>query len=116
MSTPGFLDGMVQGMTEQGSSRWDSNFIPGIRDHLFESRPGSGGLDLVSINIQRGRDHGIPGYNEYRKICLGAKADTWADLNKSMPIQQIEALKQIHVVNAVVDPLQCLDLLDGHGL
>jgi len=101
MSTPGFLDGMVQGMTEQGSSRWDSNFISGIRDHLFESRPGSGGLDLVAINIQRGRDHGIPGYNEYRKICLGAKADTWADLNKSMPIQQIEALKRIY--NSVDD-------------
>jgi len=96
MATPGFLDGMVKGMTEQGSALWDNSFIPDIRDHLFESRPGRGGLDLVAINIQRGRDHGIPGYNKYRKICLGREAKTWEDLRDSLSSDQIRRLRRLY--------------------
>lgn len=42
-------------------------------------------MDIVSLDIQRGRDHGIPSYTQYRKYC-GLK-----------DIQSVEDLAQIMV-------------------
>jgi len=92
----GFLDGLVRGMTEQGGQLWDNSFVEDLRNHLFESSAGRGGLDLVAVNIQRGRDHGLPGYNKYREICTGSRAREWSDLRKSMEPRHIEELKRVY--------------------
>jgi peroxidase len=39
-----------------------------MTEHLFETEPESG-FDVVSLNIQRGRDHGLPAYNSFRVAC-----------------------------------------------
>jgi len=83
-------------MAEQGSQLWDNSFVKDLRDHLFESRPGRGGLDLVAVNIQRGRDHGLPGYNKYKEICTGEKAKDFNDLRKVMDAKHIEQLKSVY--------------------
>ena len=50
-----------------------------------ELRRGEGDLsDLVSINIQRGRERGVPGYTKYRnlKLCGLAKVKSFNDLTR----------------------------------
>ena len=63
---------------------------------MFESRSGSGGLDLVAVNVQRGRDHGLPGYNKYKEICTGEKAKTFNDLRKVMSAEQVAQLESVY--------------------
>ena len=36
--------------------------------------------DLLAINIQRGRDHGLPGYTQYLKYYFGVTIKSFSDL------------------------------------
>ena len=42
------------------------------------------GMDLVALNTQRGRDHGLPGYIQYREICSVGKVQSWDDLENNI--------------------------------
>jgi len=67
------IGSILSGQSEQTAERVDNQIVNSLRNRLF-GPPGSGapGLDLASLNIQRGRDHNLPGYNDMREA-LGMK-------------------------------------------
>lgn len=59
------IDPYLRGLIAQTAEEIDTKVVSDLRNFLF-GPPGSGGLDLPSIGIQRGRDMGLPSYVEAR--------------------------------------------------
>jgi peroxidase len=53
-------------------------------------------MDLISLNIQRGRDHGLPGYNEFRKVCGLDPINSFEDLEQVMQKGSAQTLSTIY--------------------
>lgn len=60
------IDPYLRGLMTQPAQEIDAQVVGDVRNFLF-GQPGSGGFDLVSLNIQRGRDHGLPGLGVMRQ-------------------------------------------------
>ena len=59
------IEPILRGLAAQKAQDLDNHVIDEVRNFLF-GFPGAGGLDLISLNIQRGRDHGLPDFNTVR--------------------------------------------------
>jgi peroxidase len=55
-------DPIIRGFVSQNSQSMDSFISAQVTSHLFAEHPPQGlGEDLASLNMQRAREHGIPG-------------------------------------------------------
>lgn len=59
------IDPLLKYLASDPSSEVDPEVVDSVRNFLF-GPPGAGGLDLASLNVQRGRDHGLADYNTTR--------------------------------------------------
>lgn len=72
------------GLVKNVSRTVDEGFAFGIARKLFVGIGSNDYLDLTALNIQRGRDHGLRGYNIYRKICGLGVSKTWKGIKNTM--------------------------------
>ena len=90
------MDNMVRGLVTQEGEDWDNIFSENVINRLFETDdPDKIALDLVALNIQRGRDHGLPGYTAYREELGNPKPRNFNDLDQ-IDSNFIEKLKNLY--------------------
>lgn len=92
----GGIEPLLRGLSRQVHEDVDVFVIDDVRNMLF-GPPGSGGFDLAALNIQRGRDHGLPSYNEIRVSYGLAPAQSWDDISSNEEIQARLALAYLTV-------------------
>lgn len=61
------IDTIVRGQVYQVANTIDSFVINDVRNFLFMNFNGPVPLDLMSLNINRGREHGLPDFNTMRQ-------------------------------------------------
>lgn len=83
----GGIEPVLRGLALQPAQEVDIYIIDEVRNFLF-GPPGAGGFDLASLNIQRGRDHGLPGYNEVRRNFHLKPARKFSDITPDRKLQK----------------------------
>jgi len=100
-----FIDELALGLFTTPMESFDAGISEELTNHLFEEvgKPNSG-MDLASLNIKRGRDHGLADYTRYLKICrrvvtegrIDREIESFLELNKVMAEESVARLEQVY--------------------
>ena len=121
------IEPVLRGLVHQQAQEIDTQVVDDVRNFLF-GPPGAGGFDLASLNIQRGRDHGLPAYSQLREDYGLASPNSFTDVTSDVAlaaaledvyagdVDQIDPwvgfLAEDHVAGASVGPLAFRVLAD----
>ncbi|XP_062072685.1 eosinophil peroxidase [Lepus europaeus] len=86
----GGIDPILRGLmaTPAKLNRQDAIMVDELRDRLFRQVRRIG-LDLAALNMQRSRDHGLPGYNAWRRFCGLSQPQNLAQLSRVLKNQDL---------------------------
>jgi len=106
LADEGGIAPILRGLASQTCQEIDTLVVDDVRNFLF-GEPGQGGFDLVSLNVQRGRDHGLPSYNDARRTMGLTPATAFSDISSDPAMQQrlSEAYATVDMVDAWVGGL-----------
>ncbi|HEX3080266.1 MAG TPA: peroxidase family protein, partial [Puia sp.] len=90
------LEPFLKGFASHTQYETDTRINSVLRNFLFGSPtdPTRFGIDLASLNIQRGRDHGLPDYNTVRKFYTGSAVTSFSQITSDTA--QANALKKLY--------------------
>ncbi|KAJ3666327.1 hypothetical protein Zmor_001776 [Zophobas morio] len=78
-----FMDELLSTLTTEPLQQVDNNIAEALTRYMF--RAGNAfGIDLASLNIQRGRDHGLRPYNDYRELVGLTRIKSFDELNPKL--------------------------------
>jgi hypothetical protein len=80
------IEPYLKGLITQIAQECDTRLIGDVRNFLF-GQPGSGGFDLAALNIQRGRDHGLPDYNTIRAGYELPRVTSFVEITSDVQLQ-----------------------------
>lgn len=95
------IEHIMMGLAYQKASAIDTKIVDGVRNFLF-GPPGAGGFDLVSLNIQRGRDHGLPSYNQVRQDFGLPALNSFSEISSDS--DTVVALESVYATVDDIDP------------
>lgn len=79
------IDSVLKYLASSNSEEIDTYIVDGLRNFLF-GQPGQGGFDLASLNVQRGRDHGLADYNTTRAALGLARVTSFSQITSDPAI------------------------------
>lgn len=97
--TNGGLESVARGFLKDPSMKVDRWFTEDVSRHLFETGDEFGRpfhFDLVSVNIQRGRDHGLPAYVKFREFCRLTPVQSWDDMRKFVHSDAVDVFMSLY--------------------
>jgi len=96
-------DDLIRGLAAQTVRDFNNVFTTELTEWLFKEKEDDFGSDLVSLNIQRGRDHQIPSYTQYRKLCGLGEVKEWGDMSDLISVEKLHRLVHVYEKPSDVD-------------
>ncbi|XP_037073971.1 chorion peroxidase-like [Pollicipes pollicipes] len=92
----GFVDQYTMGLINQLAQAMDDAVTQEVTNHLFQMPEHRFGMDLAAINMQRGREHGLPSYNGFREFCGLPRVTDFFELNTVMSNNTASAYSDVY--------------------
>ncbi len=94
------LESIMAGLFNDNLYKFGPQIADSLQNHLFQVKNADGTTtspqDLASLNINRGRDHGLPVYVSFRSFCNLPPVESFNDLKSLMTDESINKLRLVY--------------------